>query len=226
MRGVLLLLPALLVGGCAQIQKLDQPEPMSAVEQPAAQHAYARPAASTTRSSLYRPTRSGLFTDRIALDPGDIVTVLVSINDRANLQNKSERQRTVGRSLSGQGTIAAGSLVGTGTGDASLDSQTRFDGDGATVRAETIRVSVAAIIRKRYPNGNLLVEGSQEVRVNRELRRLTVMGIIRPSDIGPNNTIQSERIAEARISYGGRGPIAEVQKPPYGARLLDRILPF
>ncbi|EFL89492.1 flagellar basal body L-ring protein FlgH [Ahrensia sp. R2A130] len=222
----LALILVLLASGCAQIDKLDQPKPMSAVEHPVAQHAYARQPGSATRSSLYRPARSGLFTDRIALDPGDIVTVLVSIDDRASLQNKSERQRTVGRTLSGQGTIAAGSLVGTGSGSAGLESQTRFDGDGATVRAETIRVSVAAIIRQRYPNGNLLVEGSQEVRVNRELRRLTVTGIIRPSDIGPNNTIQSERIAEARISYGGRGPIAEVQKPPYGARLLDKVLPF
>ena len=113
-----------------------------------------------------------------------------------------------------------------GKGDASLDSKTKTNADGATERSETIELNVAAVVTDVLPNGNLVIKGSQEVRVNYELRVLTIAGIVRPSDIGGQNTISYERIAEARISYGGRGRISEVQQPAYGQQILDNVLPF
>ena len=98
--------------------------------------------------------------------------------------------------------------------------------DGQTARSENLRLSVAAVVTDVLPNGNLIISGTQEVRVNAELRVLTIAGIVRPNDIGASNTISYERIAEARISYGGRGRLTEVQQPPYGHQILDQVLPF
>jgi flagellar L-ring protein FlgH len=109
---------------------------------------------------------------------------------------------------------------------ASLNNATDFSGNGGTARSETINLSVAASVTAVLPNGNLLITGSQEVRVNAELRILTITGVARPTDIQPNNTISYERIAEARISYGGRGRITEVQQPAYGQQILDRLSPL
>ncbi|MEL6750554.1 MAG: flagellar basal body L-ring protein FlgH, partial [Pseudomonadota bacterium] len=126
----------------------------------------------------------------------------------------------------GDGTANSPVLTGSVSGDAALGSSTAFDGKGGTARSERIRLSLAATVVERLPNGNLMIDGRQEVRVNDELRVLEIAGIVRPSDIGPDNTIAYERIAEARIAYGGRGPVAEVQRPPYGQRILDHLLPF
>ncbi|TIV07524.1 MAG: flagellar basal body L-ring protein, partial [Mesorhizobium sp.] len=98
--------------------------------------------------------------------------------------------------------------------------------DGEIKRSEDIELNVAAVVTEVLPNGNLMIRGSQEVRVNYELRVLTIAGMVRPSDIGAENTIPYERIAEARISYGGRGRVSEVQQPAYGQQVLDQVLPF
>ena len=99
-------------------------------------------------------------------------------------------------------------------------------GTGTTARSEDLDLLVAAVVTAVMPNGNLMIRGSQEVRVNAELRILHIAGIVRPSDIGADNTVSYERIAEARISYGGRGRLTEVQQPPYGQQILDQVLPF
>ena len=93
-------------------------------------------------------------------------------------------------------------------------------------RSENIELSIAAVVTEVLPNGNLMITGSQEVRVNAELSILTIAGVVRPSDIGAQNTIPYDRIAEARVSYGGRGRLTEVQQPPYGQQVLDTVLPF
>ena len=111
-------------------------------------------------------------------------------------------------------------------GDAALDSTTETNADGEIKRSEDIDLNVAAIVTDVLPNGNLMIRGSQEVRVNYELRVLTIAGMVRPSDIGAENTIPYERIAEARIAYGGRGRVSEVQQPAYGQQVLDQVLPF
>ena len=107
-----------------------------------------------------------------------------------------------------------------------MESKTKTNADGAIERSETIELNVAAVVTNVLSNGNLMITGSQEVRVNYEMRVLTIAGIVRPADIGQENTISYERIAEARISYGGRGRVSEVQQPGYGQQILDQVLPF
>ncbi len=216
----------LVLAGCAELSELRAPPKLSAVRPDLEYDARPIPKPVSHHASTWSKAGTNLFADRVALSPGDVLTVLIAINDNARLANRSDRSRTVGRSLNANGTIAAGSLQGTGTGEAGLGSTTEFDGTGGTQRSERIRLSLAAVVIDVLPNGNLSVEGRQEVRVNDELRVLTIAGLVRPADIGPDNVVAYERIAEARISYGGRGPVQEVQRPPYGQRVLDHVLPF
>ncbi len=184
------------------------------------------PSAPVKRFSLWDDKQSRLFTDPRALQAGDILTVKIRINDRARFKNESDRSRTTNRTLTGS-LEADWEGVGTsGALDAGIGSKTSTAGAGATERSESIDLNVAAVVTDVLPNGNLMIKGSQEVRVNAELRVLTIAGIVRPSDIGGQNTISYERIAEARISYGGRGRLTEVQQPPYGQQFLDQVLPF
>lgn len=176
--------------------------------------------------SLWNNRSGDLFTDKVALEPGDILTVKIAINDKAQFANESDSKRTVGRGLDVGGKYDVSGIEGDAGADAEVNSTSNFKGSGATVRSETIKLSVAAVVTRVLANGNLVVRGSQEVRVNSELRILTIAGIVRPTDIGPYNTISYERIAEARISYGGRGHISHMQRPPYGQQILNHVLPF
>jgi flagellar L-ring protein precursor FlgH len=178
------------------------------------------------RFSLWDDRQSKLFTDARALQHGDIMTVRIQINDRARFLNESERSRTANRNLGLSGGFAWGGVGGSASADGDIGSGTSTKGAGATARSENIQLSVAAVVIDVLPNGNLVISGSQEVLVNAELRILTITGIVRPSDIDASNTISYERIAEARISYGGRGRLTEVQQPPYGQQILDNVLPF
>jgi flagellar L-ring protein precursor FlgH len=187
-----------------------------------ARHYPDAPAEPVKRFSLWNDRQSRLFTDPRALSVGDILTVSIKIDDRAQFRNESDRERTISRTLG----LSAGLPAASFEADGGITSGTSTNGAGATRRSENIELSVAAVVTDTLPNGNLVISGSQEVRVNAELRVLTIAGIVRPSDIGANNTIKYERIAEARISYGGRGRITEVQQPPYGQQVLDHVLPF
>ncbi len=226
----------LLLNGCATREQLNEIgrepalSPVGSGIGPTEDGSYAYPKAPVSPAkefSLWDDRQSRLFTDARALAPGDILTVKISINDRARFKNESERSRSVGRTLGLEGGWVWG---GVPTPDASLDatvaSQTSTKGDGATARSENLDLLVAAVVTGTLANGNLTIKGSQEVRVNAELRVLTIAGIVRPSDIGAENTINYDRIAEARISYGGRGRLTEVQQPPYGQQVLDTVLPF
>ncbi|KRA99253.1 flagellar biosynthesis protein FlgH [Devosia sp. Root685] len=190
------------------------------------------PMADTYQSnSLYRTSARGFFKDERAHRVGDILTVKVTVDDRAKISNSSNRNRSSTNSA-GMGGIfgsAVDNLSG-GTIDPSkaidLTSGINDTGAGSVNRSEALETSIAAVITQVLPNGNLVIEGRQEVRVNFEVRDLIVSGIVRPSDIQANNTIASTKIAEARISYGGRGQITDVQQPRYGQQVLDAILPF
>jgi flagellar L-ring protein FlgH len=170
-----------------------------------------------------------LFTDRRIAEVGDIVTVVISINDKATFGNSTDRSQTAKTGLSLDGAYNSGSSSSSSspaTLSADVASSSTSQGQGNINRSEQIQVSVAAVVTDVLPNGNLIVSGSQEVRVNFELRQLTVAGIVRPSDIARNNTIAYDHIAEARISYGGRGRLSEVQQPSWGQQIYDIIKPF
>jgi flagellar L-ring protein FlgH len=161
---------------------------------------------------------------------GDIVRVLISINDKATLGNTSSRSQTT----SDSGVIDFGYNNGSAASSSNqpakllgdLTSQASTQGQGNIDRSEQIQVSVAAVVTRVLPNGNLVISGSQEVRVNYELRQLTVAGIVDPLDISLNNTIAYDRIAEARISYGGRGRQSDFQQPSWGQQIYDAVRPF
>jgi len=190
-------------------------------------------------NSLWRPGARAFFKDQRAKDVGDILTVAVTIADNASLTSKLDNSRT-SKELAGSNTTGSPiSLLGyeksltkilpSGLNLASLadlGSTSTAQNNGKTERAETINVTMAAVITQVLPNGNLVISGRQEFRVNYEMRELSVQGIIRPEDISSSNSVTSEKIAEARIYYGGRGMVSDVTQPRYGQEIFDIIFPF
>ena len=187
---------------------------------------YAFPApARTSVQSLWDDNRANLFRDPRAMRVGDVLTVNIAINDKATLDNTSDRstKSTVGNEF--DATIALNNSTKPSIA-LNTTSTSAATGQGTVDRSEKIQLSVAAVVTGVLPDGNLLVSGSQEVRVNYELRLLRIAGIVRPRDISKDNTISYEKIAEARISYGGRGRISEVQQPGWGQQVYDAVKPF
>ena len=228
-----LIIAALALTGCAaRVDEIGVPPKLSPVgygvsTDPNAAYSYPSPPAQPTkRFSLWEDRQAKFFTDPRALRSGDILTVKIEINDRARFRNESQRKRTGSRNLGFGANFGWDGFSTSGSADGEVSSATDSKGSGATERSENIQLSVAAVVTDVLPNGNLVISGSQEVLVNAEMRILTISGIVRPSDIGANNTISYERIAEARISYGGRGRLTEVQQPAYGHQILDNVLPF
>lgn len=235
----------MMLSGCAgmteRVAAIGKPPAMTEISNPNEQKGYqpiavpmpAPQEANTSANSLWQPSRQTFFKDQRAHQVGDILTVVIDISDEADLKNKTERVRT------GAETAALPSLLGLETklgkilpdavdpaslADASSNSTTT--GDGKIKREEDIKLKLAAMVTQVLPNGNFVLQGRQEVRVNFELRELTLQGIIRPEDILNNNSISYEKIAEARISYGGRGQVTEIQQPRYGQQFYDAVFPF
>ncbi|MEQ1718259.1 MAG: flagellar basal body L-ring protein FlgH, partial [Hyphomicrobium sp.] len=158
------------------------------------------------------------------------VTVKIQIKDRASLDNTLNRSRDSKAGLNSTLSYDLGlggiSSKGSGKVDGSLGRTTSTDSKGAIARSENIDLLVAAVVTDVLPNGNMVVNGTQEVRVNFELRVLNVAGVIRARDIAQDNTISYDKLAEARISYGGRGRVMEIQQPGWGHQLLDIASPF
>ncbi len=184
-------------------------------------------------NSLWQPGSRGFFKDLRANEVGDIVTVLVDVQDSATLNNETQQRRESSTDAD------IGALAGFDStlskilpGEPSLnnlfdtDSDTSHNGTGSISRDERIQLRVAAIVTQNLPNGNMVIYGRQEMRVNLEVRELHVAGIIRPEDIDSNNQITYEKIAEARVAYGGRGQLTNVQQPRYGSQIADILLPF
>ena len=166
--------------------------------------------------SLWSQKNQGLFQDMRARKVGDIVTVAIDINDQAQFDNTSGRSKeanakgTFGFDL-GWGGFGMADKSGSASADISASGSADAKGTGSIDRSEKLHLSIAAVVTEVLPEGNLLISGSQEVRVNHEVRVLTIAGIVRPYDIADNNMIAYDKIAEARISYGGRGKISEMQ---------------
>jgi flagellar L-ring protein precursor FlgH len=241
---ILLLASAMTLAACNAPQRLSEigrgPQ-LSQIENPTARPDW-RPVSMPmptpqppvqTANSLWRPGSRAFFKDQRATNVGDIITVLVSIRDEAQLENSSTRSRNNNENLGIPqlfglessltrilpNTVNPANLVTASSTGGSI-------GKGQIQRTEQVTLRVAAVVTQVLPNGNLVLNGRQEVRVNNELRELTINGIVRTQDIGSDNTVRHDRMAEARIAYGGRGIISDIQQPRYGQQLLDIILPF
>jgi flagellar L-ring protein precursor FlgH len=243
------------LGACSSLDRLNQigqVPALSAIENPTAQAGY-KPVqmpmptpqpVSYHGHSLWRSGSRSFFKDQRAQQIGDILTVKVVITDRAAMDNTTVRSRkaneggSVGGEVGGSITCAVGSVLGrflpentqtAGSSNSALltfDSNSQTTGAGSVKRNEQVVTNIAAVVTQLLPNGNFVIEGKQEVRVNFEIRELIVAGIIRPEDIEADNTIASAKIAQARIAYGGRGQITDVQQPRYGQQVMDILLPF
>jgi flagellar L-ring protein precursor FlgH len=191
------------------------------------------PQSPTQSNSLWRTGARGFFKDQRARRVGDILTVEVTIADEATLDNRTTRSRDNSDTLGIRGLFGADELLEDALAD-SFESEAAVDlsssmsnqGGGRVSRGEDIELKVAAVIVQVLPNGNLVIHGRQEVRVNFEKRELLIAGIVRPEDVSPTNTIPHDQIAELRVAYGGEGQISDVQQPRYGAQVLDILLPF
>lgn len=183
---------------------------------------------------LPQPPQSGpppsLYSQPRIAHVGDIVRVLIAMNDKATLGNASGRSQTTKDGVVVDFGYNNGSAASSSSQPAKLlgdlSSSASTQGQGNIDRSEQIQVAVAAVVTRVLPNGNLVISGSQEVRVNYEMRQLTVAGIVDPLDISLNNTIAYDRIAEARISYGGRGRQSDFQQPSWGQQIYDAVRPF
>lgn len=232
------------LAGCSAADRISQigeaPE-MSQIVNPTTQRGY-QPVSlpmptpkniNPQKNSLWAADRTTFFKDQRASDIGDIITVLVDINDEAELENETERNRSSDEdaqlpSLLGYEQALSRVLPEAidNTDLIDFDSTSTHNGNGSIEREEEVSVQLAAIITQILPNGNMVIRGSQEVLVNFEKRILQIDGVIRPEDISVANTISYEQIAEARIVYGGEGQITDVQQPRYGQQLYDIVFPF
>lgn len=232
------------VSGCTFLERLSEvgePPKISGIQDPTKAQNYtpvSLPMPTPTApqpgaNSLWRPGARAFFKDQRATEIGDILTVQVNINESGQLKNQTSTatanseaanpnftmfglEQSVGKVMAGS---SASNLFNFG-------STSGLSGTGSMQRQEQVTVNLAAVITQKLPNGNLVISGRQELRVNAELRELSVKGIIRPEDIASNNTISSNQIAEARISYGGRGTLSDVQTARYGQQLFDLVAPF
>ena len=245
---VVFILASALVG-CERIDEMRDPQTsplvldksaipeVARVSIPMPEHVPVPPPQRAEASGLWSKSTRSFFGDNRAQQVGDILTVIIDIKDKADLSNQSERSRGASQSVGsptffGYGQKIDAILPGVSESDlpegdvVDLGSNSSTFGEGSIKRNETIRLRVAATIIETLPNQNLVIAGRQEIRVNNELRELRIAGVVRPVDISLRNTISYDQIAEARISYGGRGQISAIQQPRYGQDALEVILPY
>jgi len=224
-----------------RLSEVGTPPPMSSIQNPTAMVGE-RPVdipmpapvqVSHHPNSLWRPGSRHFLKDQRASEVGDIITIVIDVADNAQISNQTSRSRSAAEDASVNNFLGyeqALAQVFPETIDninlVNADSNSNSNGQGTVNRDEDINLRLAAIVTQVLPNGNLVVAGRQELRVNYEMRELQVIGIIRPEDITAINTIAYDQIAEARVSYGGRGTVSDVQQPRYGQQIYDIIWPF
>lgn len=235
---------ALAMSACAstvdRLERVGQRPSMTAIANPQTAPDYKplswplpNPEAQTIRSanSLWQPGSRGFFRDQRAARVGDILRVNVAVADQAKMDNRTDRQRDTQESAGAPvflGLEGIYNKVQSGSSANLLDVQgtTQTNSNGRIDRKETINTQVAALVTQVLPNGNLVIEGSQEILVNYEIREVSVAGVIRPEDINSDNTVESTQIAQARIVYSGRGQVSDIQQPRWGQQVVDILSPF
>lgn len=221
-----------------RIENIGQAPAMTPIENgPAADPSYvpvrmpmpAPQVAENQPNSLWQPGARAFFRDQRADKVGDILTVLIEIDDQAKMKNETARSRDGKEGVDIPSMVGLTSFLPDSLNPADMmdvGSQSKASGTGSIQRGEKIQLKLAAVVTEVLPNGNLAIFGRQEVRVNFERRDLEIAGVIRPADITSENTVSYDKIAEARISYGGQGQITDVQQPRYGQQLYDILFPF
>lgn len=227
-------------GTIDRLERVGSRPPMTAVTNPQTRSDYQPlswplpdPEAKSTRTanSLWQPGARGFFRDQRASRVGDILRVNIAVADQAKLDNRTDRQRDSAESanatalLGQEGNLAK--LTGADPDNLlSIGGSTQTNSNGRIDRKETINTQVAALVTQVLPNGNLVIEGTQEILVNYEIREVSVNGVIRPEDITSDNTVESNQVAQARIVYSGRGQVSDIQKPRWGQEVIDILSPF
>jgi flagellar L-ring protein precursor FlgH len=241
MRNLTLKISTLLMAGAAltacsavdRLHNIGEAPALAKVGNPAGQTIVAeipRPAPIThVDNSLWQPGAQSFFHDPRAMHIGDVITVNVSVTDAAKLQNSTSRSRTntdnagltnfFGLEKALPSSIDPASMVKMGSDNSNV-------GTGSIQRQESISMTLAALVAQVLPNGNLVIDGHQQVRVNNELRDMRLSGIVRREDITQDNTVALSQIAEARVIYGGQGTMSDVQQPRYGSQLFDIVMPW
>ena len=235
------LVAAVGLAGCGKLEQVGRAPEFSGLEGSNQHYAMysaalpedAAPGSATDASSLWTAGNESLFGDRRAAQRGDILTVVIEINDSASISNSTGRSRN-GKQKSGMPELLGipqrvDAVLPEGASMASAyesSSSSTFKGQGSVARNEKLTLRVAATVVEELPNGVLKIEGQQEVRVNFEMRELIVTGYVRPTDISRKNEITYDKIAGARIAYGGRGQITDMQQPTYGQQVADIVMPF
>ena len=232
---------ALALSGCGRLDHLGKPPSFSPTDTSRADLAMASTGLPQTlekqrlvdRSSLWSASSNSLLGDPRASDRGDILTVVIEIDEKAEISNSTSRSRTADERMEVPELLGLPQQIdqimppGASMADAvELKSKSESEGDGSVRRKEKLTLRIAATVTDVMPGGVIRIEGSQEVRVNYELRELLVSGYVRPEDISRNNEITYDKIAQARISYGGRGQISDYQQPRWGQQVADILLPF
>jgi flagellar L-ring protein FlgH len=232
-----LLLAGVALSACSAIDRIEnigEAPKLAAVGNPAGQQIVAaipRPAPiAHINNSLWQPGSMSFFHDPRAMHVGDVITVHASISDNAKIDNTTTRGRTNSENASMNNLFGLENVLpGAGMDPSSLvkmGSNNSNVGTGKIERSETISMTLAALVAQVLPNGNLVIAGHQQVRVNNELRDMRLSGIVRREDITQDNTVNLSQIAEARVTYGGQGTVSDVQQPRYGSQLLDIVLPW
>lgn len=220
------------VGQAPEMSKIENPH-LQAGYQPVSMPMPAPKMVSKQPNSLWQSDSKTFFKDQRAVQVGDILTVLVDIKDEADMENKTERTRQSGEAVNMPNFLgyetALDQVLPTAVDPLSLvnmATESESTGDGKIEREESVKLRLAAVVNQVLPNGNMVITGNQEVRVNFEKRILQVTGIIRPQDISIDNTVTYDQIAEARIVYGGEGNVSDLQQERYGKQVYDILMPF
>ena len=240
----LALIASSMLGACSTADRIAQigkaPE-MAAISNPMTDPNYqpvslpmpAPEKVSQQKNSLWQSNRVTFFEDQRANNVGDIITVMIDIEDEATLENETERTRASDEDAGLDNFLGYEQALNRvlpqavdNTNLAGFDSNSSHTGSGSIEREDEVKLRMAALITQLLPNGNMVIHGKQEVLVNFEKRVLQVDGVIRPEDISVNNTVSYDQIAEARIVYGGQGQITDMQQPRYGQQLYDILFPF
>jgi flagellar L-ring protein precursor FlgH len=238
-----LVLAAASLAGCSaatRVSQIGEMPPLTTIQDPHQQPGYKpislpmpTPMVGERRpNSLWQAGSRAFFKDQRAANVGDILTVVINFDEKAIFANETQRARTssenetMAQFLGLQAALPKVFAGANATNPINVSGQSNHDGKASLNRQEQVNLQVAALVMQVLPNGNMVVQGHQELRVNFEVRELQLMGVIRPQDISSTNTVDYSKLAEARISYGGRGQLIDVQQPRYGQQLLDILQPW